>query len=154
MQTPSELEDDKLANLYTGYEDKLKMEDAFDIDDLVVYPVRLLRDNSDIGEVVRGRYPWMCIDEYQDINCAQYNLIRLLAPEKDSNIFAIGDPDQAIYGFTSPLSSDLRMTIQMGQSMSLKHLTGVQRQSLRPLLRLSGPREEMMYWRDWRKVYQ
>jgi len=99
MQTPSELEDDKLANLYTAYEDKLKMEDAFDIDDLVVYPVRLLRDNSDIGEVIRGRYPWMCIDEYQDINCAQYNLIRLLAPEKDSNIFAIGDPDQAIYGF-------------------------------------------------------
>jgi len=99
MQTPSELGDDELANLYAAYEDRLKMEDAFDIDDLVVYPVRLLRDNSDRGEVIRGRYPWICIDEYQDINCTQYNLIRLLAPEKDSNIFAIGDPDQAIYGF-------------------------------------------------------
>jgi len=99
MQTPSELGDGELANLYAAYEDRLKMEDAFDIDDLVVYPVRLLRDNSDIGEVVRGRYPWICVDEYQDINCAQYNLIRLLAPERDSNIFAIGDPDQAIYGF-------------------------------------------------------
>nr|MBC8457442.1 ATP-dependent helicase [Deltaproteobacteria bacterium] len=48
---------------------------------------------------IRRRYPWICIDEYQDINLAQYNLIRLLAPGKDSNIFAIGDPDQAIYGF-------------------------------------------------------
>ncbi len=99
MKTPSDLGDEELANLYTAYEDTLKMADAFDIDDLVVYPVRLLKDSSDIGELIRGRYPWICIDEYQDINCAQYNLIRLLAPEEDSNIFGIGDPDQAIYGF-------------------------------------------------------
>ncbi len=99
MQIPSELGDDKLVNLYAAYEDRLKKENAFDIDDLVVCPVRLLKDNSDFRELVRGRYPWICIDEYQDINLAQYNLIRLLAPEKDSNIFAIGDPDQAIYGF-------------------------------------------------------
>lgn len=99
MQVPSDINDDELANLYNAYEDKLKMENAFDIDDLVVYPVRLLKDSSEIGELIRRRYPWICIDEYQDINLAQYNLIRLLAPEKDSNIFAIGDPDQAIYGF-------------------------------------------------------
>ena len=99
MQIPSGLGDDHLASLYTAYEDRLKMADAFDIDDLIVYPVRLLKDRGDIGDVVRERYPWICIDEYQDINRAQYNLIRLLAPEKDSNIFAIGDPDQAIYGF-------------------------------------------------------
>ena len=99
MQIPSDINDDELGDLYTAYEDKLKMENAFDIDDLVIYPVRLLKDNSDIGELIRRRYPWICIDEYQDINLAQYNLIRLLASEKDSNIFAIGDPDQAIYGF-------------------------------------------------------
>ena len=99
MRTPTELGDDELANIYAAYEERLKAEDAFDIDDLVMYPVRLLKGSGDIGEAVRGRYPWICIDEYQDINCAQYNLIRLLAPEEDSNIFAIGDPDQAIYGF-------------------------------------------------------
>ena len=99
MRTPTELGDDELANTYAAYEERLRAEDAFDIDDLVVYPVRLLKGSADIGEAIRGRYPWICIDEYQDINCAQYNLIRLLAPEEDSNIFAIGDPDQAIYGF-------------------------------------------------------
>jgi len=99
MQIPSGLGDGDLADLYTAYEDRLKMADAFDIDDLVIYAVRLLKDSSDIGERIRGRYQWICIDEYQDINCAQYNFVRLLAPEKDSNIFAIGDPDQAIYGF-------------------------------------------------------
>ncbi|MBW2334424.1 MAG: ATP-dependent helicase, partial [Deltaproteobacteria bacterium] len=99
MHTPSDLEDGELAPLYAAYEDRLKKENAFDIDDLVVCPVRLLKDSSDTRELVQDRYPWICIDEYQDINFAQYNLIRLLAPEKDSNIFAIGDPDQAIYGF-------------------------------------------------------
>ncbi len=99
METPPELEDGELANIYAAYEERLRTEDAFDIDDLVVYPVRLLRDYSDIGKAIRGRYPWICIDEYQDINRAQYSLIRLLAPEVHSNVFAIGDPDQAIYGF-------------------------------------------------------
>jgi uncharacterized protein (TIGR00375 family) len=99
MHTPSELEDGELAPLYAAYEDRLKKENAFDIDDCVVCPVRLLKDSSSIREGVQEKYPWVCIDEYQDINFAQYSLIRLLAPEKDSNIFAIGDPDQAIYGF-------------------------------------------------------
>ncbi|RLB32003.1 MAG: DNA helicase UvrD [Deltaproteobacteria bacterium] len=99
MQPPKELEADGLEGLYKAYEDALKSEDAFDIDDLIVYSVRLLRDHRDIGGMVRARYPWICIDEYQDINCAQYNLIRLLAPDRESNLFVIGDPDQAIYGF-------------------------------------------------------
>jgi DNA helicase-2/ATP-dependent DNA helicase PcrA len=99
MQIPNGLEGHKLEDLYNAYEETLKSEDAFDIDDLIVYPVRLLKEYPDIAGIVRARYPWICIDEYQDINCAQYNLIRLLAPERDSNLFAIGDPDQAIYGF-------------------------------------------------------
>jgi DNA helicase-2/ATP-dependent DNA helicase PcrA len=99
MQLPQGLEGDEFDDLYNAYEGALMSNDAFDIDDLVVYPVRLLRDNPGIGRIVRARYPWICIDEYQDINCTQYNLIRFLAPDSDSNLFAIGDPDQAIYGF-------------------------------------------------------
>ncbi len=99
MHTPSELEDGELAPLYAAYEDRLKKENAFDIDDLVVCPVRLLKDSGETMKAVQERYPWVCIDEYQDINFAQYSLIRLLAPGENSNIFAIGDPDQAIYGF-------------------------------------------------------
>jgi len=99
MQISKGPEGGEFKDLYDAYEEALKPKDAFDIDDLIVYPVRLLRDYSEIGETVRTRYPWICIDEYQDINEAQYRLIRLLAPDCDSNLFAIGDPDQAIYGF-------------------------------------------------------
>ncbi len=99
MLLPSDIEEDELAHYYARYEDCLKREDAFDIDDLIACPVRLLRDNATVSAEIRERYPWICIDEYQDINAAQYQLIRLLAPGSESNIFAIGDPDQAIYGF-------------------------------------------------------
>ena len=99
MMLPASDMEEELAQYYARYEDCLKRQDAFDIDDLIAYPVRLLRDNAEIAAVIRERYPWICIDEYQDINAAQYQLIRLLAPEGQSNIFAIGDPDQAIYGF-------------------------------------------------------
>jgi len=99
MHAPSTIDNKEFASLYAAYEDSLIKENAFDIDDCVVCPVKLLIGSSDIRDVVHKKYPWVCIDEYQDINFAQYNLIRLLAPEENSNIFAIGDPDQAIYGF-------------------------------------------------------
>ena len=48
--------------------------------------------------MVQQRFRWISVDEYQDINLAQYRLLRLLA-SPETNLCAIGDPDQAIYGF-------------------------------------------------------
>jgi len=104
MQTPQDVDND-LAGPFALYEDMLMTGNAFDIDDLVVYAARLLEEYSDKAAAVRHRFQWICIDEYQDINNAQYRLIRLLSPNDDSNIFAIGDPDQAIYGFRGADSS-------------------------------------------------
>ncbi len=58
-----------------------------------------MMDFPDIAEKYRQKYQWLLVDEYQDINYAQYQLIRLLAPNRDANLCVIGDPDQAIYGF-------------------------------------------------------
>ncbi len=99
MRVSSNPGDSELVRLYNDYEEILKKENAFDLDDLILCAVRLLKENKEAGESVRNRYPWMCIDEYQDINLCQYHLIRELAPGRDSNLFVIGDPDQAIYGF-------------------------------------------------------
>jgi DNA helicase-2/ATP-dependent DNA helicase PcrA len=99
MHFPEQQEDDDLRHILTAYEECLRKEDAFDIDDLIVYPVRLLQAGGACAEQVRERYTWICIDEYQDINAVQYQLVRHLAPHHHSNILAIGDPDQAIYGF-------------------------------------------------------
>lgn len=54
---------------------------------------------KEILSELRNKIKWILVDEYQDINHAQYTIIKMLLPEPDSNLFVIGDPDQAIYGF-------------------------------------------------------
>jgi DNA helicase-2/ATP-dependent DNA helicase PcrA len=101
VKTPDDVEDrdSELADIYRRYERYLREQHLFDLDDLIVIPVKLLEQNPDIRAVYRNRYPWILIDEYQDINYAQYRLIRALMPDVRANLCAIGDPDQAIYGF-------------------------------------------------------
>ena len=80
------------------YQQAMRDRGLVDFDDLLTMPVQLLDDNPDLIEQYRARYHWVSIDEYQDIDAVQYRLIRLLVPP-DGNLCAIGDPDQAIYGF-------------------------------------------------------
>jgi DNA helicase-2/ATP-dependent DNA helicase PcrA len=94
-----ELQSDSDQRIYRLYEEQLLAHNVFDFDDLLLVPVRMLGGHPDLRRRYRERYRWIMIDEYQDINRAQYALIGLLVPEKRGNIFAIGDPDQAIYGF-------------------------------------------------------
>lgn len=97
--TPEEIKDETFRRIYREYDMVLEKENAFDIDDLVLAPVRLLRSHHDIARLYGNTYRFICVDEYQDINFAQYQLIRLLAPDKEANICVIGDPNQAIYSF-------------------------------------------------------
>ncbi len=71
---------------------------ALNFDELIELSVKLLSENNDILNDYRNMFKYVLIDEYQDIDENQYKLIKLLVPE-NGNIFAIGDPNQAIYGF-------------------------------------------------------
>ena len=77
---------------------ELNSDDMLDFDDLINHSVELLSNNADIVETYRLRFSYVSVDEYQDIDEQQYKLIKLLVPQ-DGNICAIGDPNQAIYGF-------------------------------------------------------
>ena len=81
-----------------AYERAMETRSLVDFDDLLLRPVALLRERSDLAARYRERFRWISIDEYQDIDALQYALIRLLAPPT-ANLCAIGDPDQSIYGF-------------------------------------------------------
>jgi uncharacterized protein (TIGR00375 family) len=94
-----EKQDPELGVILHRYEETLIKHNAFDFDDLICKPVSLLREFHHVLQVYRERYGYVLIDEYQDINQAQYELVRLLMPGPEANLFAIGDPDQAIYGF-------------------------------------------------------
>ncbi|HEY0803578.1 MAG TPA: ATP-dependent helicase [Pseudonocardiaceae bacterium] len=64
--------------------------------------VTILASRPDVAARYRERFRWVCVDEYQDVDELQYRLLRLLCPPTGpdgGNLCAIGDPDQAIYGF-------------------------------------------------------
>jgi superfamily I DNA/RNA helicase len=69
-----------------------------DLDDLLAAPVALLGSDPQLVEHYRARWPHVSVDEYQDVDPAQYALLRLLVPP-DGDLCVIGDPDQAIYSF-------------------------------------------------------
>jgi superfamily I DNA/RNA helicase len=92
--------------LYGLYRRRLKERGLLDFDDLIAGAARLLAGNPDL----RTRYRSILVDEYQDVNFAQYVLVRLLAPDAEEagegarnvtgpELWVIGDPNQAIYGF-------------------------------------------------------
>ncbi len=84
--------------VYQAYQTLLANHHLYDYEDLIFQTVRLLEDYPDIREAYRKRYPYIFVDEYQDINHGQYRIIRALAPDT-AHLCVIGDPDQAIYGF-------------------------------------------------------
>ncbi|CAK0769509.1 DNA helicase II / ATP-dependent DNA helicase PcrA [Gammaproteobacteria bacterium] len=76
----------------------LRVHGCVDFDDLVGLAVTALETDTALAQAWRARFPWISIDEYQDVDPRQYRLLRLLAPP-GSNLCVIGDPNQAIYGF-------------------------------------------------------
>ena len=99
LDTANEITDKNLSKIFIAYEDTLKSQNLFDLEDLIYQTVMLFKNYPETLNSYRKKYLYIMIDEYQDINFSQYQLIKYLMPDKNSNLFAIGDPDQAIYGF-------------------------------------------------------
>ena len=91
--------DADLDAAYGEYRKRLKLASLLDFDDLIAGAVRLLASDPLLLAGYRRRCLNLFVDEYQDLNFAQYALVRLLAPDASSALFVIGDPNQAIYGF-------------------------------------------------------
>ena len=80
------------------YDAELAEAGALDFDDLIFRTVQLLETDPAVLQTLQGRFRWISVDEYQDVNAAQYRLLRLLVAG-GANLCVIGDPNQAIYGF-------------------------------------------------------
>ena len=88
---------DNLKEAFGQYQTAMMEQKALDFDDLILKPVEML-DNPKMHNKYRDSFRHIMIDEYQDINPAQYRLLRLLAGD-NATVCAVGDPDQAIYAF-------------------------------------------------------
>lgn len=87
-----------VASVYALYQKRLKAANLMDFDDIIMQTVRLFEENRDILDEVQSRFEYICVDEYQDTNRAQFTLTKLIAG-KYKNIMAVGDDDQSIYKF-------------------------------------------------------
>ncbi|MBE6548151.1 MAG: ATP-dependent DNA helicase PcrA [Ruminococcaceae bacterium] len=88
----------KIARIYATYQKQLKASNAMDFDDIIMNTVTLLRENEEIRDYYRRKFKYVCVDEYQDTNHAQFVLTSILA-SGFRNIMVVGDDDQSIYKF-------------------------------------------------------
>lgn len=84
--------------MFEAYEEELRRQNAFDFDDLIEKVVRLFLSDPKTLKKYQEMYSYILVDEYQDINAAQYELVKLLA-DPHGNINVVGDDQQSIYGF-------------------------------------------------------
>ena len=104
-------DDARLPDIFRRYEVARQTSQALDFDDLIQQAVHLLETVAEARRQVHERFRWLAVDEYQDINLAQYRLLRLLTAG-GANLAVIGDPDQAIYGFRG---ADRRFFLRFAQ---------------------------------------
>ena len=84
--------------VFDAYEERLRVSGKVDFEDMLNRTKHLLETQPEVLKIWRERYPFILVDEFQDINRIQYDILRLLAgPE--NNLFAAGDDDQSIYRF-------------------------------------------------------
>lgn len=94
----SDFYEQKVADVYAMYQEKLRENNAVDFDDLLFLAVRLLQENKEVREKYQSRFQYILVDEYQDTNHAQYALTKILAA-RWRNICVVGDADQSIYAW-------------------------------------------------------
>ena len=95
------------AHAYLSYEATLKAYQAVDFDDLIGLPVKLFTEHPEIADKWQNRLRYLLVDEYQDTNACQYQLLKLLTGVR-AQFTAVGDDDQAIYGWRGADIDNLR----------------------------------------------
>jgi DNA helicase-2/ATP-dependent DNA helicase PcrA len=90
---------ENFARLYKDYNDFLFEQNAIDFDDILFYAYKILTENPSVQKMYSSLYKYICVDESQDLNYAQYELIKALCGNDIKNVMFVGDANQSIYGF-------------------------------------------------------
>lgn len=92
--------EEELAAWAEAYEAALRDEGLIDYDDMVVFGQRLIAEHDWVLPLVQAKFPVLAVDEYQDLGVALHRIVKRLAFDGGVRLFAVGDADQSIYGFT------------------------------------------------------
>lgn len=89
---------ERFRELYQSYEYEKRKRKKIDFEDMLIMCRDLFRSRSDILEKWQKKFRYILVDEFQDVNQAQYDVVRMLAAP-ENNLFVVGDDDQSVYGF-------------------------------------------------------
>lgn len=90
--------EEEFRQIYRRYQSRIQEQGKLDFDDMLVYTYELLKERKDICRQWQEKFQYILIDEFQDINRIQYEIVKMLAGDRQ-NLFAVGDDDQSIYRF-------------------------------------------------------
>lgn len=91
---------DRYAPLVTKYEQLLADAGKIDFDGMILTGLTLIKDHPWVRKALKAKYPILVVDEYQDLGIPLHQIVLHLCIEGGIRLFAVGDPDQSIYGFT------------------------------------------------------
>ncbi len=98
------------ADVYKSYNTLLHKANALDFDDILYYANRLFEQRADVLDKYQSRFMHVLVDEYQDVNFAQYNIVHMLAG-LHKNVVVVGDDDQSIYAWRG---ADVSLILKFG----------------------------------------
>lgn len=113
-QTPA------LADFIEAYEAELRSKGLIDFDDMPLIAYRMVKENRWIRDALRARFPVLFVDEYQDLGHALHELVLLLCFGGGIRLFAVGDADQSIYGFTGANPELLQSLTERGDVRTIR----------------------------------
>jgi DNA helicase-2/ATP-dependent DNA helicase PcrA len=99
LDSDTDIQHQSLFPFFERYRKRIRDLGMLDLDDLEVETLRIFKEHPDIRAKYAARFPYIFVDEYQDTNRIQSAILKEMVKEGMTTICAIGDPDQAIYGF-------------------------------------------------------
>lgn len=85
------------------YEKRVLSAGYIDYQGIIILSTKILQEHEYIRKCISAKYPWLVIDEYQDLGKPLHEMVMSLFTKTDIKIFAVGDPDQSIYGFSGAI---------------------------------------------------
>ena len=94
-----DIEKELIQKMYREYNDLLNIQNAMDFDDVLIKAYQIFSDRDSIAKLYRKQYKYIFIDEAQDLNFAQYELLKIICNGEHKNVMMVGDIKQSLYHF-------------------------------------------------------
>lgn len=120
LKLPEMLSNLMERRVYEAYNEALRASDAVDFDDLLLLTYKLFTERPKIADFYRRQYRYICIDEAQDLNEAQYQVLRALCGTDYKNVMMVGDPKQAIFGWNGADNKYLEIFVRDFQAKKIE----------------------------------